>query len=120
MKGEWDVSASVVSNASIGFVNLVKVRPVFPQNLHSSPKKCPHRLLRLGRELLQELCGVQASHLEQYLGRANDSGGCLALQGLGLQRLSDEDEHLRCLRDNCRVLSGRVSLVSRRGKQGTY
>ena len=76
------------------------------------PKERAHRLLRLRRQIRQQLVGVQAGSCDQLFRSAYDTAGGLALQGLGLKGLRDEGEAFRGLGHDGWILPI-TSLVSR-------
>ena len=76
------------------------------------PKKRAHRLLRLRRQICQQLVGVQAGSCNQLFRSAYDTASGLALQSLGLEGLRDEGEAFRGLGHDGWILPI-TSLVSR-------
>jgi hypothetical protein len=64
--------------------------------------------LLVGCQGSSNLCKVGICGLDEGLDGRNDSCGCLALEGFGLEGLDDKGEDLGGLREDSLVLSGRV------------
>jgi hypothetical protein len=64
--------------------------------------------LLVGCQGSSNLCKVGICGLDEGLDGRNDSCGCLALEGFGLEGLDDKGEDLGGLRKDSLVLSGRV------------